>query len=153
MEDFKRILVVSRYTLQCQKAVHYGVSLAQKYEAELTVIHTVYEPFLYWNWNLLVPNVKEVYQKALQQAKTQLDKIIDLERQKGMAINSFIVEGKPTEHIVKTVKDKNIDLLIMLAHEEGHLEHFLFAGSNDEIIRQLPCSVLFVKKEPEAVNS
>ena len=36
----------------------------------------------------------------------------------------------------------------MLAHEEGHLEHFLFGRSNEEVIRKMPCSVLLVEKEP-----
>jgi nucleotide-binding universal stress UspA family protein len=38
--------------------------------------------------------------------------------------------------------------LIMLAHEEGRMEHFLFGRSNEELIRQLPCSIFLVKKEP-----
>jgi hypothetical protein len=33
----------------------------------------------------------------------------------------------------------------MLAHEEGHLEQILFDRSNDELIRQMPCSILLVK--------
>ncbi|HAM53796.1 MAG TPA: universal stress protein, partial [Nitrospiraceae bacterium] len=39
MDDVKRILVVSRMTTYCRKAVHYGVSLSQKYGAELLVVH------------------------------------------------------------------------------------------------------------------
>jgi nucleotide-binding universal stress UspA family protein len=39
MEDVKRILVVSRDTKYCRKAVQYGVSLSRKYGAELYVIH------------------------------------------------------------------------------------------------------------------
>ena len=47
MEDVKRILVISRMTKYCKKAVHYGVSLAKKYEAELYVIHVIHNPFGY----------------------------------------------------------------------------------------------------------
>jgi len=36
------ILVVSRDTKYCGKAVHYGVSLSRKYGAELYVIHVVH---------------------------------------------------------------------------------------------------------------
>jgi hypothetical protein len=59
----------------------------------------------------------------------------------------------PTDVIVKTVKEKNIDLLVMLAHEEGHLEHFLFGRSNHELVLMMPCSILLVKKEPQPVAS
>ena len=37
MDDVKRILVVSRLTAHCGKAVHYGISLAKKYAASLAV--------------------------------------------------------------------------------------------------------------------
>ena len=47
MEDFKRILVISRSKKDCRKAVHYGVSLAKKYRAELYVMHVVHDPFIF----------------------------------------------------------------------------------------------------------
>jgi universal stress protein A len=50
--------------------------------------------------------------------------------------------GDPEKEILKTVNTENIDLIIMLAHEEEHLEHFLFGRSNEEIIRKMPCSVI-----------
>lgn len=148
MEDVKRILVVSRDTKYCRKAVHYGVSLSRKYKAELYVIHVVHDPFIFGGWNLPIPSLQEEYKKLLKEAREELHTIIDLEKKKGMPIKELIKEGKPTEEILKVVKEENIDLVIMLAHEEGHLEHFLFGRSNEEIIRRMPCSVLLVKKEP-----
>ena len=64
----------------------------------------------------------------------------------------MLKEGDPTEEILATIKEKHIDLLVMLAHEEGHLEHFLFSRSNRDLILNMPCSILLVKKEPQAVN-
>ena len=67
-------------------------------------------------------------------------------------MKQLVREGDPQEEIFKTVKAENIDLIIMLAHEERHLEHFLFGRSNEEIVRKMPCSVLLVKKEPGPVK-
>jgi universal stress protein A len=39
----------------------------------------------------------------------------------------------PEKEIFKAVRDEKIDLIIMLAHEEGHLEHFLFGRSNEDL--------------------
>ena len=66
-----------------------------------------------------------------------------------LPIPSLVKEGDPEREIFKTVKAENIDLIILPSHEEGHLEHFLFGRSNEEIIGKTPCSVLLVKKEPE----
>lgn len=151
MEDIKRILVVSRMTKHCRKALHYGVSLSKKYGAELFIIHVVHEPFILGEWNLPMPTLQKEYKKMLEDAKKELDAIIDHEKEKGINVKELILKGKPTEEILKAVKKEKIDLLIMLAHEEGRFEHFLFGRSNDEIFRKLPCSVLLIKNEPQSV--
>jgi nucleotide-binding universal stress UspA family protein len=152
MEDVKRIMVVSRDTKYCRKAVKYGVALSRTYGAELYVIHVVHDPFIFGGWNLPMPSLEEEYQKVLNEARKELHSVIDSEKKKGMTIKELIKEGDPTEVLLKAVKEEGIDLLIMLAHEEGHLEHFLFGRSNEDIVRKMPCSVLLVKKEPEPVK-
>jgi universal stress protein A len=152
MEDIKRILVVSRDTKDCKKAVHYGVSLAQKYGAELYVIHVIHNPFKLEGWNLPIPSLEEEYKKLLLETKEELTAMINSEKKKGMKVKQLVKKGDPTNEIFQVVKDENIDLIVMLAHEEGRLEHFLFGRSNDEIIRKMPCSILMVKKEPEPVK-
>lgn len=152
MEDVKRILVVSRDTQYCRKAVHYGVSLARKYEADLYVIHVVHDPFTFGGWNLPIPSLHEEYKKLLKESREELHTMINSEKKKGMSIKELVKEGDPEKEIFKVVRDEGIDLIVMLAHEEGHLEHFLFGRSNEAIIRKMPCSVLLVKKEGEALK-
>jgi len=152
MEEIKRILVVSAMTKYCEKAVHYGVSLSQKYGAELTVLHVVHDPIIFWGWNLPIPSIEAELKKTMEEAKKELEAVIRAEKKKGVAIKELVHEGKPADDILRVVKEEKIDLIIMLAHEEGHLEHFLFGRSNEEIVRRMPCSVLLVKKEPEPVK-
>jgi nucleotide-binding universal stress UspA family protein len=149
MDNIDRILVVSRMTKDCREAIHLGISMAQKYEAELSVIHVVHDPLIFGAWNLPKPSLEEEYKKTFKEAKQELDAIIHFEKKKGMNIKEIIKEGDPTEVILSTVQQEKIDLIIMLAHEEGHLEHFLFGRANEAIIRKLPCSVLLLKKEPK----
>ncbi len=149
MHDIKRILVVSRMTKYCRKAVHYGISLARSYGAELSVIHVVHDPLTYGTWNLPKPSLEEEYIKEIKKSRENLDAIIIAEKGKGLHIREIIKEGNPTEEIFAAIKENNIDLVIMLAHEEWRLEHFLFGRSNEEIIRKMPCSVFLLKEEPQ----
>ncbi|MGD0400257.1 MAG: universal stress protein [Syntrophobacteraceae bacterium] len=55
-------------------------------------------------------------------------------------------EVDPSDEIIKMVKEENIDLLIILAHEEGHMEHLLFGRENEDLIRKMPSSIMLVKK-------
>lgn len=148
MEDVKKILVVSRDTKSCKLAVRYGISLSRKYGAELYVLHVVHDPFSLEGWNLPVPSLEEEYKKLLLETREELVTTITMENEKGMKVTELLKEGDPVEEILEVVKDENIDLIIMLAHEEGRMEHFLFGRSNDEIIHKMPCSILMVKNEP-----
>ena len=58
--------------------------------------------------------------------------MIEAEKTQGLAVKAVMKEGDPFDEIIKVVKEENIDLLIMLAHEEGHIEHFLFGRDNEE---------------------
>jgi len=147
MKDVNRILVVSRSTKHCQKAVRYGVSLAQKYGAELFVVHVMHNPFSLEGWNLAIPSLQMEYERLQQTFREDIDQIIEAERTKGLAIKAVMKEGNPSDEIIKMVKEEHIDLLIMLAHEEGHIERFLFGRDNEDLIRNMPCSIMLVKKE------
>lgn len=152
MEEIKRILVISRMTKYCQEAVRQGVSLARKYDGELFLLHVVHNPFGIEGWNLPLPSLEKDYQKLLDEAKADLDKMVAVEMAKGLKVTELVREGDPTKEVLNAVKEFNIDLMILLSHHEGRLEHFLFGRSNEDLIRRMPCSILLVKKEPEAVD-
>ena len=66
----------------------------------------------------------------------------------GLPIKILIKDGRPIDEIMQTVKEEGIDLIVLLAHEEGRLEHLLFLDTNnDAILRRMPCSILLVKRE------
>jgi nucleotide-binding universal stress UspA family protein len=150
MEDINRILVVSRSTKYCRKAVHYGVSLAKKYGAQLTIIHVIHNPFGLEGWNLPLssrPELEEEYKRMFKTAKEDLDKMLAGEKAAGLPIKELIVEGDPRKKLFEVVKKEQIDLLIMLSYPQWKLEHWLFGRGIDEIVRTMPCSVLLVQKE------
>ncbi|MGA2333653.1 MAG: universal stress protein [Syntrophales bacterium] len=151
MEDIKRILVVSRITKCCRKAIHYGISLSKKYGAELSVLHMI-DAFWLRGWNVPMISVEEEYKRELKRTKEELDDMINMEKKKGMVIKESVKEGDPTEEILNVIKEENIDLVILLAHEEGRFEHFLFGRGNEALIRKMPCTVLLVKDEPEPLK-
>jgi nucleotide-binding universal stress UspA family protein len=150
MHDIKRILVISRMTRDCKKAIHYGVALANMTGAELNVLHLVQHPidFDLAGWFPLKAMERE-YQIFIQEAKEELDEMIRREKTGGLDIKEEVAEGDPGENVLKMVNEKKIALLVMLAHEQGRVEHFLFGHSIHEIIRKMPCSVVLVKSGNE----
>ncbi len=156
MQKFSRILVISRMSQNSQKAVSCGISLASKYKAKLLILHFITHPVEMMAINapgLLPEEMYTNYKNSLQEAKEQLDIIINKEIHHGLPIKKMISDQDSIEEIVRVVKKEKIDLIVMLAQEEGFLEHALFGGENDAIIRRMPCSILLVKNEPEALEA
>jgi YesN/AraC family two-component response regulator len=149
METFTNILVVSRSTKRCVKVLRVGITLARKFGAKLHMLHIPHDPFNLEGWNLPVPSLDAEYKDMLAKAKKDLDRLVAAEKDEGMHIDEWIKSGVPAEEIEKVVKSEGVDLILMLAHREDRLEHFLFGKTNDAIIRGLPATLMLVKDTEE----
>ena len=147
MNTIKRIMAVASDLKHSRETVRYGVSLAKKYGAELVVLHVEHDPFGESGWNLPFLSVEEEYRELLKEAGKNLTKIVRAEATGGFPVKELVRKGEPVGVIRSSVEEEKIDLLLMPAHEENRLEHFLFGRINAAIIRRLPCSVLLVKQE------
>jgi len=145
MEAFKNILVVSRSTQHCIKVLRTGIALARKFGARLYVMHIIHDPFSVKGWNLPVPSLDEEYKSMVAKANKELKRMIKAERAEGLVVDEWVKDGNPVDAIRQAVEEKNVDLVLMLAHREGRLEHFLFGRTNDAIIRKLPATLMLVK--------
>lgn len=155
MKSFSRILVISRLIPYSRKAIALGVSLARRHDAELFVLHLVSHPVDMMALNAPGQFPDEEYKKyndSLQEAKELLNTVIEQEKQDEGSIKELVSDRDSVEEIERVVSEEKIDLIIMSAHEEGRIEHALFGGENDTIVRRMPCSILLVKNEPGAVE-
>ena len=148
MNGYRNIMVVSRSTRQCRKAVERGISLAKFYGARLTVLHVIHDPFSLEGWNLPVPSLEAEYRKMVEDIRRQIHRLVAAEKELGLEVNEQIREGVPHKEILTAVEEEKIDLVLMTAHDEGRLEHIMFGRTTDEIVRRLPADLLLVKEAP-----
>ncbi len=151
MDIIKHILVVSWLTPSCNKTIQFGISLSGKYKAELSVVHVMDTTWLK-GWSIPMVSMEQERKREMEKNKEDLHNIINLENKNDMIIREFVREGIPSEVILKLIEEENIDLLILRSQEESRLERLLVGGSNDEIIRAMPCSIFLVKQELCAVD-
>lgn len=148
MDNVRKILAVSRSSRQCIRVVRAGISLAKKYGAELYVLRVIHDPFNMAGWNLPIPSLLDEYETIRKDAQEELDKVIHSESTKGLTVHDLVRDGKPVDEIVRTIEDEHIDFMLLLAHDEGRVEHFLFGRTNEELVRRMPCSIFLLKSEP-----
>lgn len=143
MDFIKRILAVSWSTKYCGKTVQSAISLARMYNAELFVLH-IFDTKWLQGFNVPMITFEKEHKKDMEKYKAEMDIIIADEQKKGMTIREFIEEGSAADVILKLVQQQNINLVVLRGHEGSRLERMLVGGSNDDIIRAMPCSILLV---------
>ena len=148
MERVRKILAVSRSTKQCRRVVRCGVSLARTYNAQLFVISVVHDPFNVYGWNLPIQSFEAEYRKMMEDARKDLDEVISREKTRGLDITEIVSDRNPVKEILDVVEKHGIDLIVLLAHGEERIEHFLFGRTIEELVRRMPCSVFLLKSEP-----
>jgi len=149
MSDIKKILVVSTSTSTSRSAIHTGVVLAKQLGAELYVYHSDYHPFDIEGWGLPIPSLRELratYREVLEKDRLILNKIIEQQRTPDMSVEVFVNEKPLVQEVPRIVYEKQIDLIICTAFEEGRLEHLVYSHSFHEIVRTMPCSIMLVKE-------
>jgi len=150
MEDFRHILVVSRLTAACRHAVEIGVFMARKHGAGLSIMLLSPGPLDLDSLHMperFLPEEYGKYESGRDAAAMVVDEIIRQEVGNGLAVKKLVRHGNPVDEVEKAVQREKVDLIVMPAHREGRLDHFLFGGDTDAIVRAMPCSILLVKEK------
>src|SRR6516225_7922520 len=143
MIDLRRILVPTDFSKSSANALTYAVAFAEKFGAEIHLLHVVQDLALFIPEAVLVapPPAPPVEQFA-SAARTALERVItDLQRP-GLAIRPEVVEGTPYEEIVRFAREREVDMIVIGTHGHTGLAHILLGGVTDKVVRRAPCPVL-----------
>ena len=130
MRGVRRILVVNGQTDRCRTAFRHAISLAQTYDAALSVLHHIPDMF------------------GLTGGPS--DPPVCLNRVDGPEAEQ--ITGWPSQsatgNLCKAIHMDKSDLVIVAYPEGESREHDLIRRECEEVIRSMPCSVLLVKGRP-----
>jgi len=130
--QMKRILVPFDGSEKSQKALKYGASLAEKSNAELTLLYIQELGLL-----KIKPDVaKKIGDNILSEAISQV---------KGVKLNQRLESGDPAEMIVQLADKENYDLIVMGNKGHGAVMRFLMGSVAEHVVHYANTSVLMVK--------
>jgi nucleotide-binding universal stress UspA family protein len=157
--DFKynvkpeKILVPFDFTNLAQKALHYAINFARKFNSSIDLLY-VYDqdvhPALY-AWGM--KSIKEIIPDIKTRAEDSIKMAIKKERASKMNINYNVEDGKPHRVITQFAKDNGHDLIIIATHSHTGLDRFLLGSVTEKVVRLAGTAVLTLKiKEREIVR-
>ena len=129
------------HTQEAEKALKIAIEEAQRSKAKMTVM-TVAPGFG-------MPIVASFFDEAtvnnaMKEVARQLKSYINDNFPEDIEINAVVVEGNPSELILKQAKKDSCDLIVISSHN-NQVEHLLLGSCAAKVVRHSDCCVTVVK--------
>jgi len=144
MVQINRILYPSDFSGCSFQVLPYVRSVAAKYGAEIYLLYVARNLHLYTSSRKQHSSSSTLVEKTLKELEMMLDKFCGKHLLDCPNFNRIVAVGDPGEEIVKTVKKKKIDLVVMGTHGRRGLEHTLFGTVAKYVVMHSKAPVLLV---------
>jgi nucleotide-binding universal stress UspA family protein len=146
--NLKRVLVAHDFSDYSELALRYGLLFAEKYQAELHLLHVVSAPILSGPELAWVPSSIE---GAYHKAALGLQRTVQGEAYRRRQVRHTVRWGKPYREILSYANEQKIDLICLGAHGSGFGMHTLLGSNADRVMRQSPCPILVARSRRPAI--
>jgi nucleotide-binding universal stress UspA family protein len=160
--EIKRILYATDLSENARYAFSYAASLADRYNAQVTVLHVLEDISTTFNLHISgYLGAEEWAQLQAEKEGTLLDTISERlnafcsEAQNRMEQCKFIVEkilvvkGVPAVEILNQAEANDVDMIIMGTHGYGVFKDALLGGTARRVVRRSPVPVMVVRLPEE----
>ncbi|MBB4080088.1 nucleotide-binding universal stress UspA family protein [Lewinella aquimaris] len=138
----KKIMVATDYSDSAGSAVHYGVSLANHFGSQLSLVSAVEEPYSASAGALV--DIRQKIREQAMETMTQVKNEVSGQLTNGASIDIHTVDGDPGRTITRVAKAKDYDLIVM-GTKGSTAARELFTGSvANSVIKNSKLPVLAV---------
>jgi nucleotide-binding universal stress UspA family protein len=135
----QHLLVPVDFSDRSDQALAYAITMAQKLQARMTLLHVIYVPplagaNLTTQMTAIEAAAQQATEKCLQQVKSA-----------GVQGESIVCQGIPWQEIVEHAKDLHVDLIVMGTQGRTGLQHVLLGSVAEKVVRLAPCPVLVAR--------
>ncbi|MBI3362328.1 MAG: universal stress protein [Chloroflexi bacterium] len=138
---YKRILYATDGSQPARNALAHARDLAQKYGAELILVHV----FRHIEEFGKSPYFSEIEEERKRAGETVIGQAMAELRDSGVTVHIEPCEGQPAEAIINVAAVRNCDLIVIGSRGLGTFQGLLLGGVSDRVARHAPCPVLVVR--------
>jgi nucleotide-binding universal stress UspA family protein len=144
MVEVKHILFPCDFSKNSSRILPYVLSLSQKYGSTIYLLHVVEDLLKWGGFYVPHPSLTQYQTELLKSAEEKMEEICEDQMQGCKDFKKIIVTGDPAQEILKAIKVKAIDLVIMGTHGYKGLEHTIFGSVAENVVKKSPVPVLVV---------
>ncbi len=144
--EFKSIVVATDGSPYSTAAASEAIGIAKKNGSKLTVLSVVpAELATPTDVDFAATQRELLAEKEMQAAEKNARAVKDVAVKEGVAVQAFVMTGKPADAIIETAKEKNADLIIVGSHGRTGIERLLMGSVAERVIVMASCAVLVAK--------
>ena len=146
MASWTKICCPIDFSETSRAALEEASELAQRYQAELVLLHVFEPPVATTDLMVAPPEMFEQTAKDLER-KLELWKG-EAEQRGAKAVRALVVTGAAATETVRFVREGGYDLVVMGTHGRRGLRHLVLGSVAERVVREAPCAVLVVRPRP-----
>lgn len=145
MKPFTKILTAIDFSENSEYAFDYALTLATRFDAELTIMHVINEPVDLRGF--YVPHISfEQLEKEIEESAVKMMGEFCSARMGGFQnYKTVIVTGIPYDEILATAVNIDASLIVLGTHGRTGLDRILFGSTAERVVRSAACPVLTVR--------
>ena len=142
---FKTILFATDFSESSEHAFQYALSLAQKFESRLVIIHVINEPVDLRGFYVPHISFDKLEEEIEQGAQKLMEKFCRTHGQAYPYLETSVVPGIPYDEIIKKGVELSADLIVVGTHGRTGLDHVLFGSTAEKVVRKSPVPVMTIR--------
>ena len=145
-----KLLVAIDGSANSDKALDFGLDIAEKYSASVHILNVfqlpaIYgypdEPFGYQaNMTSFIKDLRKIHETILSKASARA-----IKAKPDLEITIDLQEGDPASQIVETAKQNNVDAIVLGHRGWNRIQEFFLGGTSERVAHLAQCTVFIVK--------
>jgi nucleotide-binding universal stress UspA family protein len=142
MLTLRKILVPIDFNETSDKALDFAIELAQKFDAEVIVMHAYEIPTISFPEALVA--TFSIAKHTLEAARKGLDQTVSMRTTGDVKITSILREGRAWEEIRAEAEETHADLIVIGTHGRRGIARALLGSVAENVIRTVTTPVLTI---------
>ena len=143
MLTIRRILVATDFTETSERALEFGIELARKFDAAITLVHAYQIPAMGFADGGYIAGAEVAAQLATA-AQNRLDAMVESKKTAGVLTQAILRDGVAWEEINAVAKEVEADLIVIGTHGRRGLARALLGSVAENVIRTSTIPVLVI---------
>ena len=145
MKEIRTILVTTDFSETSAKAFEAANALAERYGAELTILHVEDDRFPPLVVEYMAVGLEDIRQKQQEHSRKTLAEFVTRHLGGDCEAGLEVALGVPHVEIVRLAEEREVDLIVMATHGRGFISHTIMGSTTERVLRRTPCPVLVVR--------